>query len=1476
MTRHVVRFLIVIAVLMSAFAAFAAPHRAADHATTAVHARGAAQLHAGAKSFLQTRNGFKASSSYIYSYYAYDFYDGFYSYPSWCVNCGTLHAAGASSAIGGAALSNVVVDMDDNGTPDVVTANNSANSVTVRFGTGTGTFTGGASYSTGGTGAWAIASGQFNTNSDYMPDIVVTNEASGSISVFLNNGSGGLNAATVIPIPYGTASANHPRGVAVGDFNDDGKDDIAVTSWGTSVLSIWTGNGDGTFTHVGTESPIYINDQLGKPWGIVADDFDGDGNDDLAIAFNAVNQVERLVSNGDGTFAYGGLFSVGTGPRNLGVGDVSGDGWDDIAVSNYGSSNVSLITGSFGPPTTVSQTVTVGGPTNDVAIGYFNCDNYGDLAVVVGSQLKRFLNNSGLFNLGSVNYTIAGTGSWASVADVDGDSLDDIVANGSSALTVLLDDETPFAYLTVDNSVPPFISTNVLPVGTPATITINGFTPGWMSHPWGNGPFTVKWSDGVINTFAAFPFTRQVTPPMTTSYSLNYINGVSCNNGEIFQNNITVNIDPNSTMTTLTATPSASVLGQNVLLKATVKGGDGTTVTVGTVDFFVDGSLTPINVSPASLATGTASYTTNALTLGPHTIVARYNPGGSYTISYSAPVNVTVGQGQTTTTVTSNLNPSPVGGTVNLTATTTAKSPATGTPSGGTWTFKDGANAIVGCNPVPANGNVCSVASLAAGVHTITAIYSGDANFLGSTSAGFTQTVTSPSNVALILFAGTNPNQYGVTPLKFRATVTSSGGTPTGSVQFLDGANPLVTVALVAGVATTADITTLPVGVHSLTAKYIPTGAFAAATSAPLSQTITLRAYTSLILSATPASPQPYGVGTLTVTLTVPAGVTPSGGVTFMDGATAIRTVSLAGSGVTGTASIPLSLVLPGVHSFTAVYAGSATVAGGTSNTVPYTTTQGLTHTTVTSSTGGSSVYGQPVTFAAHVTVDTGVGIPTGTVTFTSNIDGPIGTVTVNGANNASLTLNSLSVAGHTITAHYNGDAKFAASSPDGTVGQTVSMDGTSIVMVTPASNANKVVGQGFTVAAKVTALAPGVLTPNAGNVNFYEQPGNTLVGTFALNAAGVASGTISSCTIGPKTYTATYLGDGTNYTGSGPSLASTGTITITVASTSLSGAGATFTGDGAGHVYVGETITYTAATIVPQYPVPSCPGAPLGTVTYYDITATPLTTDPVAAGSPTAPSSYSTTGLYTIAAYYPGNSGHPGGDPNFAPSIYKFVISVIQVGTTAVVTNPTGAPSLATGTLIGFTANVTANPPASIPPSSGNIQFDITGDVIDSGTVAVGSTFNWTAPYGGTFYVTVTYLGDGGNYAPSATSASESFTVGAAAVQFTNYLATANAAPGTLDLTVDVTGALGTTIAPADGTLHFHVYSDAAGTTEVATGTLFAPTAGNTWSTSVSGLNSATVYYVSVDYSDAYAGVRYLSNTLNAPPAPAAAPATN
>lgn len=296
--------------------------------------------------------------------------------------------------------------------------------------------------------------------------------------------------------------------------------------------------------------------------------------------------------------------------------------------------------------------------------------------------------------------------------------------------------------------------------------------------------------------------------------------------GSVASYTFTVTLPVPSVSLASSANPSS--YGQAVTFSASVSGSSATPT--GTVSF-LDGSTAISGCANVSLSNGTTSCTSSALAGGNHSITASYSGDSNYQTATSNALTQTVNAPKTAASVAvaSSQNPSIVGASVTFTATLGGGSGPTGSVE-----FLDGASAISGCAAVAvANSSAaCSTSALGVGSHSITASYSGDANFTAATSSVITQTVQpapapqaalSPASLA---FGGesmgtTSPAQTITLTNTGTGTLSVSGITVSDS-QFAQ-ANDCASLA--AGASCTITVTFTPVAAAGALNSTVPASA---------------------------------------------------------------------------------------------------------------------------------------------------------------------------------------------------------------------------------------------------------------------------------------------------------------------------------------------------------------------------------------------------------------------------------------------------------------------------------------------------------------------------------------------------------------------------------------------------------------------------------------------------------------------------
>src|SRR5262249_24420268 len=174
-------------------------------------------------------------------------------------------------------------------------------------------------------------------NHDGRPDILAANNGDGTLSIFLGDGKGGFVQSKGSPFRAGPS----PNDLALGDFNMDGNLDVAVANHSVKLVTVLLGDGRGRFSFA-PGSPFTVPSNP-HPHGIAAADFNGDGKLDLAVESWGENKVLVMFGIGDGTFQNPGLkFLVGEAPyQRLRTADLNEDGRPDLITSNWRGDSLS-------------------------------------------------------------------------------------------------------------------------------------------------------------------------------------------------------------------------------------------------------------------------------------------------------------------------------------------------------------------------------------------------------------------------------------------------------------------------------------------------------------------------------------------------------------------------------------------------------------------------------------------------------------------------------------------------------------------------------------------------------------------------------------------------------------------------------------------------------------------------------------------------------------------------------------------------------------------------------------------------------------------------------------------------------------------------------------------------------------------------------------------------------------------------------
>lgn len=587
-------------------------------------------------------------------------------------------------------------------------------------------------------------------NGDKILDGVGVNATINSTNVsftsYLGNGDGTFKTGSTLQVSPITVSGNPVSfetldSFGLGSTRGNGDVDLvylpASFNWpgGVTGFLMATGNGDGSFN-----APVFVQAPTFAPSGdfdqsesvsnLFVADVNGDGKADLIYSYSVeVYQtgvyeqgIAVQLSNGDGTFKAPQVIQTyssttppgGAAPIVVQLGDATGSGKLDLftETENVSTATVSLQLylgngdGTFGSALTPPVADDIAYPSfgsvlGQIVLADMNGDDKPDLVTLGaakngnGEIAISLGNGDGTFKTPNIlDFGGSGTlGFGVSVADFNGDGKKDVEINGFN----------------------PPVDTGIF-LGN-GDGTLQAFTPSGGTAQPAEAIYLFGYGPALVTTFNGSSLPSVIAGQMVL----------------INQASTTPTLIP----TTTSLSPSATNItaGQNVTFTATVTASPTPTGTVT----FLDGSTT---LGTGTLnASGVATYSTTGLTVGTHSITASFPASSTYASSTSSAVTVTVTAPAliaTTTKLTASATTVNVGTSVMFNATVTPAS-GSGTPTG-TITFMDGSTALASMS-LSGGAASYSTSSLAAGSHSITAVYGGDSNDSGSTSNALTVTV---------------------------------------------------------------------------------------------------------------------------------------------------------------------------------------------------------------------------------------------------------------------------------------------------------------------------------------------------------------------------------------------------------------------------------------------------------------------------------------------------------------------------------------------------------------------------------------------------------------------------------------------------------------------------------------------------------------------------------------------------------------
>jgi hypothetical protein len=1121
----------------------------------------------------------------------------------------------------------IVADLNGDGIPDLVQVafnfdqTHTQGGVAVSLGTGNGSYGPPVLYPTGSPNSFWVVAGDFN--GDGKLDLAVANACSdgnctqGGVAILLGNGDGTFQAPTV----YGSG-APLALTLVTGDFNGDGKLDVAVMNQDQPPsVGILLGNGDGTL-----QPAVLTNTSAGvtSNYSIAAGDFNGDGKTDVALVSISTDQSTGLIaiylSNGDGTltqegtsFSSGGTARSGGFGMSLAVADVNNDGKLDVVVanscqilnSNCSAGTLSVFIGNgdgtfqSGPSQTVPD-----GNFYSLFLADINGDGILDAIATNLTGVAVFPGKAdGSFLAPTVYAGVSTGGENMSLALADLNIIQPSLSNGLNAILV----NKAGTYLVSQSSANPSSGNQSIQLTTTASASyLTGVTP----------TGTVSYYDGTKLLGSAALVGGTATMNMNglsagvdtiTSYYSGDLN-FNAHYGTPLLQVVTTSFKKAQTITFTLSSSTLTYGSAPIPLSATASSGLP-------VAFLV--------------ISGPGAVSGNSLTVtGAGTIVIEADQAGNSAYSAASPVQQTLTVSQASAVITWANPPAITYGTVlssvQLDATASVPgnfvySPAVGallgagtqtlsatfTPTDTTdYTTATGTATLVVNKAIPtvsftgapgtagylstflvaATTNATSVATVAAagacnlvgntvtmisgtGVCNLSANWVADSNYLVSSAA---QNTTATKVAPTIAFTGA-PSTAGfnssftvsaTTNASTTAAIAASGacsitgatvtisapsGTCSLSVTWAADNNYLAASATQYTAATKAmptinwtaprDITygtTLSGTQLDATATY--NGAILAGTFAytPAKGAVLTVGTQTLSVTFTPSKAADYASASASVTLQV-GQATPK--ITWPKPAAITYGTELSSTQLDATASVPGTLVYSpptstvldgGAQTLSVTFSPTDSTDYATaSKSVTLTVTKGSTATSV-SEAPSSSLLGQLVTFSATVISSSGI-TPTGSIVFRRGAT-VLGTVPLDATGLATFTTSVLSVGSYAVTASYSATTDF---------GTSLSTSVTETVSKLPAATSVSSSSDPSTLRTRVTftatvGLASGVNTSFTGSptglVTFYD--GTKRLGTGTLSSSGVTTFSIATLTHGAHNITAVYSGDANFVTG--------------------------------------------------------------------------------------------------------------------------------------------------------------------------------------------------------------------------------------------------------------------------------------------------------------------------------------------------------
>ena len=461
----------------------------------------------------------------------------------------SFHVIG-SYAAGSAPFSVTTADLNGDGLPDIIVANQGDDTVDTFINDGNGSFAPAVSHAAGST-PWDVTTADLGNG---RPDIIVADQQSNTIDVLSNEGGGSFAPAVSYAVGFS------PLSVTTADLLGNGRQDIVATTE-NGVLSVLMNQGGGSFAAATTLSAGYDNTT------VTTADLDGDGRPDIVVA-DFDGGVEVLMNQGGGSFAPAVTYAAGADNRFVTTADLLGNGRQDIIVANdYG--NVDVLMNQGGGSFAAAVTYAVAGSPYSVTTADLGNGRPDIVVAAESGGVEVLMNQGGGSFAPAVSFAVGAYTGSVTTADLRGDGHQEIIAANQGGVAVLasgpgIASATPAAVeqgqTTVLGAVSPDQSGDTL------SVTANSLIAGTLS-------LGAVQSDGTQQVIYTAPASIPVSVTDSVSYTVTDSDGTSSTSTAQ-----AVVLDGGPTIAA--GTPSVVEQGQNTVIGTVTPGIAGDTLSI--------------------------------------------------------------------------------------------------------------------------------------------------------------------------------------------------------------------------------------------------------------------------------------------------------------------------------------------------------------------------------------------------------------------------------------------------------------------------------------------------------------------------------------------------------------------------------------------------------------------------------------------------------------------------------------------------------------------------------------------------------------------------------------------------------------------------------------------------------------------------------------------------------------------------------